>query len=321
MPLEPLFCEFKPQIESCFSEAVADAKLSLVDIKLLISEEPYGRHTARAQFLVITSQKQVICTWNGLASLWALSQSISRLAKRVFEARRSGKDELQLDDDIELETGLKGIELARRFLDNDVPSEFASKAHWPAWAPPIISHPDPGTDDHTGVLLFVGALGWIFRHELAHIVLNHDERQKRFDIDTIGCERESDKQAAIWLKRDLSADVDRELGAKPSISDLALDANALVTGVGLIWIALFDSEQTRGSADYPPVAERIEACWNTFELSADSAASEIIADIVGCWLTPDKRFGPDRGFDTSADAMYDALYRLNQHISSIQIHF
>lgn len=314
MPLEPLFGSFRPAIEACFGEARADAGQDAVALQ--IEEGPRDpRSTGRAEFLVIEPAGPVRITWNGIASLWVFCQAAARLGRRMFDGKRLGKQSLAIDEDPELERGLDSLELARRFCTQDVPAQIAATKHWPDWAPPIDPSPAAGSDAEIGNRFFFGALGWIFRHELAHLERRHAERQRDDGWSDLNCETDADRAATIWLKGGRQADRTRQPGAHPSVEEVQLEGRAISVGLGLIWVALFETDRGRAVDTHPPVADRIFACVEELEVREDSAAAEILSDIIQAWIAPEDNWTPEGGYPTADDAFVDAIIRLHRHLS------
>jgi hypothetical protein len=90
----------------------------------------------------------------------------------------------------------------------------------------------------------LGALDWILRHEIAHIALNHAQREITEGITYKACETEADTQATRWLQGTLRTDPDRQLGTPPARSELDLEWRGISIGLGIIWIALFEAGLT-----------------------------------------------------------------------------
>lgn len=213
MPLELLFHPFRPRIEECFARARADGGVSVAAVTLTIENEPRGLGRARAEFTVIDPRGPVRVTWNGIASLWALAQGAARLSRRMYGGRRENAQQLAIDGDPELERGLHSLELARRLCT-------ASLDHWPTWAPQISVSPALDTDDDVGNRFFLGALSWMFRHELAHVACDHAARQVPEGLTTRECEGEADVQATRWFRGSFQADPNRLTGDLPGASEL-----------------------------------------------------------------------------------------------------
>jgi hypothetical protein len=317
MPIKPLFHPFQSLIEECFTEAKADAVAAVIAVDLQIEEEPHNFGARRAEFLVLDPTGPVRITWNGIASLWAFAQAAARLGRRMFEGKRRGDQRLMVDDDPEIQRGLQSLELARRFLTMDVPALAASATHWPQWAPQINAMPLKNSDDEIGNRLFLGALGLILRHELAHVVLDHASRQKMGRLTTRESETEADIQAARWLRASLQTDSGRLVGTKPGEKELQLEWRAISVGLGLIWVALFEADLSQPNNDYPPVAERLFACLHELGLREDSFAAEFLSDIIQVWIAPQETWMPSGGYSTAQEALNDAVYRLHRYLGSV----
>src|SRR5688572_8199069 len=103
-----------------FEIAVREAELGSQNVRLELNERPHESQTA-AEFSAAPASGTIRVTWAGVASLWALAQGVSRVARRMFEARRSGKNRLEISEGSALDDGLNFIEFARRLCLHDLP--------------------------------------------------------------------------------------------------------------------------------------------------------------------------------------------------------
>jgi hypothetical protein len=184
--LHSAFAPFEPQIRAAFARAVADTNLNPNDTELVIADKSHRLDQYEAEFAALANPNRVQITWNAVASLWACAQGLGRLTRRMFEAQRVRADRLYLDKDQELENGLYFYELSRRLAKHRFD-------RWVDWLP----FPDAAPtqrDDQFGNRLFFAALGWIIRHELAHIELQHHARIDA-NFTRYEAEIEADKQA------------------------------------------------------------------------------------------------------------------------------
>ena len=313
MPLEPLFRAFLPSIQESFAKAKRDGGLKAEEITLVIEEEPLGKGRARAEFNVMNPAGPVRITWNGVGSLWAFSQGAVRLSSRMFEEKRRGGESLLIDSDPELRRGLDSLVMAERLCSNDIPVEKASLKDWPSWAPPIEASPT-AHDDIRGNWFFLAALGWIFRHEIAHVALSHSQRQTSDGLTDQQCEAEADIEATRWLRASYVVDPTRKAGSHPDPTEIELERRALWVGLGLIWVALFEADRGRTSEKHPPVADRLFACLEELQLKEDSFATEVLSDVIQVWLSPEKGWGISKEFDTSRGAMDEAIFQLHRRL-------
>jgi hypothetical protein len=317
MPLQPLFGVFRPLVEVVFAKAKAAGGLRVTAVELQIEEEPRDKG-ARAEFLVLEPAGPVRVTWNGVASLWAFSQGAGRLSRRMFDGKRRGLQVLSIDDDPELGRGLDSLELARRLCTQDIPTEAATLVSWPKWAPAIDPSPIPDSDSDTGNRLLSGALAWIFRHELAHLSLDHARREASEGLTTADCETEADLEATRWIRGALRANASRVIsGRPPGPEELQLEQRALVIGIGLIWVAFFEADRRVRNTGYPPAAERLFRCITELGLREDSAAYEVLSDIIHAWLDPEDAWIPASKRVTADHAFSEAIVRLHRHLSSV----
>lgn len=313
MPLAPLFEFLLPIVRERFELARADAGIAAGRISLQIEEERLNTASPhRAEFSIELPSGPVRITWSGIASLWVLCQSFARISRRMFESKRAGKTFLEIGGDVELERGVMGLELARRLLLQDVPPELAVPDKWPTWAPEIEPSSQSGPDNDTGNRFFGGALDFIFRHELAHVFLGHPLPSPTPSPNEQKYENEADEQAVIWLRGEGERDVQRLIGQTLSEAELKIEWNTIAVGVGLIWVASFEAEVISTASTHPPVSERLQNCVEKLGIREDSAAGEILADILQCWLDPEGSWAPEGGYRNAQEALFEALFRLHR---------
>jgi hypothetical protein len=309
--LAQAFASFEPEILAAFARALSDANLDPNATRLLIADRSHRLDHYEAEFAAIVPPGQVQVTWNGIASLWACAQGLARLTRRMFEAQRSSVARLYLNNDPELVRGLYFYELARRLSKHRFD-------RWVDWVPP----PDFKSiqrEDQFGNRLFLAALGWILRHELAHLSLQHHARIGTKSITRYEAELEADEQASKWVRGALKADHSRAAGQNPSTDELELERRALATSVGLLWVGLFEEAFHSPSPGYPAIAERIFVSFELFDLAEDSFASEIFSYSVKAWIDPQGDWGvPVDKKDASARAAFiAAVVRLHRHMTDL----
>lgn len=84
--LGDLFAEYEPKIRTIFETIASEAGFPAVEVpELEFTETP----TAML-FRCVPSKKLVLADWRGIASLWAMSQAMGRLAPALFNVRRNG---------------------------------------------------------------------------------------------------------------------------------------------------------------------------------------------------------------------------------------
>jgi Peptidase U49 len=203
--LRSIFAPFEPQIRDVFARAMSDARLNPSDNQLVLADRSHRLDQYEAEFAAIVRPGRVQITWNGIASLWACAQGLARLTRRMFDAQRARVERLSLSEDVELERGLYFYALARRLAKNRFD-------RWVDWVPPPVATATQG-DDRLGNRLFLAALGWIIRHELAHLALQHHTRINAVCLTRYDAEVEADEQASTWLKSSFEADHLRPAGA------------------------------------------------------------------------------------------------------------
>ena len=303
MTVRVFFQQFEPHIRERFARALADAGDSANGLALELRDEPYEQSNWRTEFCVTPPSGPVRITWAGIASLWCCCQAAARMARRMFEGKRRGMQRLEVADDPAIRAGLNLFVLCQRLCRTDFPQEAADDGTWVDWAPrPEVSPTDP--DSIVGNNFFYGALGWIMRHEIAHITLQHG-----IVVDSVRAENDADRQATEWYRGGRRADPDRELSAHPGQPELELEFRAIAIGIGLIWVAMFESLTGRSGTTHPPSAERIFRCMNLLCPREDTMAGEVLADIIQAWIDPQGNWAP-QGYADARTALNDALERL-----------
>jgi Peptidase U49 len=305
MTVRIFFQDFEAAIQERFSRAVADAGDEARHLTLELIEKPYEGGWA-AEFSVTPPNGPVRITWAGIASLWACAQGAVRLSRRMFEAKRQKApgDKLFFSDDQELEFGRCLMTLSERLCRTDFPTQPMDATKWVDWAPEPDFAPT-NIDSQNGNNFFYGALSWIMRHEIAHVVLQHSVA-----VYPMEAEIDADRQATEWLRGGRESDPHREPGTRPDSEEIELEQRALVIGIALIWIAIFETLVGRLSATHPPTAERFFRCINALKLREDSAAAEILHDILQVWLDPTGSWAPQSGYPTAQTALDSALSHL-----------
>jgi len=307
MPFQTLFGVFQSEIEARFAAAKSDAGEDMSDVTFEIHEEPNNPRSWRAEFLSIGASRRVRITWNGIASLWACAQGASRICRVMYDAKRRGEQGFYSDKVVDFRQGEACVELVQRLFNGDVPKAFASAEYWPSWAPPIDPTAEPASDTGKGNQFFLGALGWILRHELAHIARNHDAG----GLIERDAEREADEFATQWLRGSREADSKRELGTPSSGEERELDFRAISLGIGLIWVAMFEAHASYRPDSHPRVAQRLDKCLGFLKLRDDSPGLEILADFIQVWIRPDfKAPVPIRVARQAMDLMLSELYAI-----------
>lgn len=311
--LPSLFTPFVGKIDLAYRTACVDADVNPTAIPLKLEELSYNKGAYENEFAAIGAPSQVRITWNGLASLWAFSQGAARIGRKMFEAQRSADPKgppPELPIDGELETGLCLLQLSICLAKNRFD-------RWVDWAPA----PDALAEtlsDAEGNQLFLGALGWIMRHELAHHELKHHACPSGLPSDNKARELDADDRATKWMKGALSADPARACGVRPNSDELELERRALATFIGLIWVAQFELGPHGESTTHPDAASRLHAVARQLALNQDSFAAEILSYLVKVLIDPEGYWPPDTEQAFAGDAAIDALIRLNRQISSLR---
>jgi len=178
------------------------------------------------------------------------------------------------------------------------------------WAPKPKLAPTTA-DSQIGNAFFFGALSWIIRHEIAHVTLQHV-----VVVDSIQAENDADRQATEWLRGEREADPNRVPTAHPGKMELELEQRAIVAGIGLIWVAMFETAVGIPGKTHPPSAERLFRCFEILNLREDSAAAEILADVLKAWIDPTGNWATGEGHPDTKAALDTALGRLYEILRS-----
>jgi Peptidase U49 len=307
-----VFEQFEPAIRKCFSRAIDDAGDRARDIQLEIHVDAL-RPGHKAEFAALPEDRVVRVTWNSIATLWSCCQGFARIAKAMHEGVRNGRERLEVTPNSDLKIGLDLVTASMWFNTNDLPSD--GKLHWINGLPPPSALPND-QNNINGHHLFLGALAWILRHEIAHITLGHV-----FAIasDSIIQEKQADDQAADWLRGDRIADESRPAGVLPTGQELELEQLAVAIVLGTAWIASFEIRARQPSAVHPPIADRIFNTLERMRLREDSAALEIAANCISALIDPQGQWStPDKPFQNSLEFLQDAVCRLQRYMLDLK---
>jgi hypothetical protein len=302
MGLDQLFTGYINPIRNLFERIAVENGFSGEHVPVLDLTDTESAMLFRS----VPSERTVRVEWRGIASLWAMSQSLGRLAPAMFNARRSGAESVDLVD---------GTPRALGHLYIGYSKQLCVRQQW-RWNT-FFPKPDPTSNDEdvkAGNLFFMRALEWILRHEIAHIALGHedsvwDQGQSRAE------ETDADHHATLALKGDLHIDESRAAGAPPSPAELELERRALAAGVGLIWIAVYEDARGASGDKYPPIANRLYRSLEEFGLAKDSGAAEILSGFIKAWIDPEGLWPPKPAAEATAQAALDeACLRLDEYI-------
>jgi len=315
MRFEPQFACLEPLIRETFARAKSDAGKDVEAVELeLIEDKLKDVARSRVAFGVALPRGPVKITWAAVGALWAASQACSRLAREMFNAKRRNEERVTPTPGSHTDIGLLFMNLAQQLMTlNDPPG--ASVVRWHDLPNPE-AEPEPGSDAALGNQWFARALAWILRHELAHVVGRHLERQKEEGKDSTIYETEADDQATAWLVGEFKADPGRELMSRPEADEIQLEARAVAIGFALIFVAMFEAEIGLVDDEHPPVAERLFGCLDRLGLREDSFAMEVLSDLLKAWLDPQGDWGRA---PSSRDALAGALVKLPRLMAEIPI--
>jgi hypothetical protein len=303
-PLERIFAARETEIRSVFDRALADASLDQPATLILAS--------GKSRFEATHLDNQVRVTWCGVASLWAFCQGVAIIGKRATDARQRGILAPQLD----VKADPKLSQMLTLF-DFSVWISEHPNAQWPTELP----HPSseqPDGDQNAGEFFFRYSLGWIFRHELAHIRFRHSLTGAPDVLRSE--ENQADSAASKWLKGNYATDSSRVAGEHPNETEMELERRALAAEVVLLWVALFEKPQQLADASYPRIAERMMRGVDLFELPDDSFAAQIVGDALKAWLDPEgdwpQEKEPSRA--TATASLMEGLKQLHQRLTREQ---
>lgn len=302
MGLQQLFATYEPPIRTTFDRIVTSLNNdlnSMLPVKLELTETD-----KKSLFVSIPSRRLVRVEWRGIASLWAISQAAGHLCLQMHNARRNGVGQLDIQKDSVEELGLYFIDFSKQLC---VPQTW----RWNSYFPLPDRHPDSEHAQY-GELFFDRSLEWILHHEVAHIVLGHDDFPMTQDLSRAQ-EKEADFKASQTLKSELARDATRAAGARPSAQEIKLEQSALAAGVGLIWVALFEDAGSGPSNMHPAIAERLHGCLEQYSLAKDSGAAEILSDLIKAWIGPESDWPTESNEEATAQAALDvAATRLDE---------
>ncbi|BBK42801.1 hypothetical protein STVA_28210 [Allostella vacuolata] len=306
-----LFCPFFADIQRVYASACKDAAVDATMIPLRLEDLSDAQAAYEAEFAAFGAPAPFVrITWNGIASLWAFSQAVIRIGRPCFEAQRAADPhgappEIPVTGDVE--TGIDLVTLSVRLAKNRFD-------RWVEWAPvpdaQIRSDPDG-----SGNFLFLNALSWIVRHELAHIVLNHHAVTYTLPDDKKRAELEADAKATLWMKGLFAPSISRSAGSQPSSAEIALERRALGVMCGLLWLTQFELISHGTSPTHPDAVSRLTSVISILQLREDSFASEILCYIVKVLIDPESPWPSDAREPSASDAAIDALIRLNRFIT------
>lgn len=311
--LPQVFSTFRPVVERWYLACCDDAGVTPAEVPLkledLALEVP---RTFRSEFAAVTPPPAVRITWNGLASLWAFSQAVVRVGRPMFEAQRTadptaGPPQLAIGG--ELEEGMHLFELSSRLSRNKFDG-------WVDWAP--VPDPDAVGASLGGNRTFENALGWIMRHELAHLRLNHHAVAEPLPHEAKEQEFQADAQATHWMKGSLQVDPGRALETRPSETELDLERRALGMFTGLAWVAQFELVPHGNSSTHPPVMDRIGRMIGDLRLADDSFACEMLSYVTKVLVDPEGVWPPDQEVPTAKDAAMEAMFRLSRAVAAFK---
>ena len=229
----------------------------------------------------------------------------------MFEAQRAANPEdppPELPVEGEQPTGTRFLELSVRLTKHRFD-------HWVDWVPgpDALDETGPGAE---GSQLFLGALGWIRRHEFAHHILNHQELRSCMTADSKAQELEADDRATTWMKGGHTAELERQFRVRPLPSEMELERRALVILVGVIRPAQFEVGPHGKNTTHPDAVTKLNAMIQRLALAQDSFATETLSYLVKVLIDPDGDWSADSESSYAIDAATDAMIRPNRPINA-----
>jgi len=228
----------------------------------------------------------ITVSFAALLSLWATAHAGLLICNQAAQAMRAKQTELDPETNPSVARALELVRAAQGLI-REKSTPWREDLPMPNPTPPIGSH------DWAVNNLFLGAVGWILLHEIAHINLNHEEVTS--DSITQRQEHEADRWASNWIFDKLQDEPTRAF-------------RIFATATALTWIGLVDDIR-RGSTTHPHASERLGKCFSLFGGDAESAGLEFATYLVKVFFTPSIKL-PDA--ETPEDALRDALISYSQ---------
>jgi hypothetical protein len=312
--LQTSFKQFEPAIREIYERATREAGVDAqaVPLELTAVSKRFGRH--EAEFAALGDPPRVAITWNGIASLWAAAHAIARVGRVMFEAQRKlSRDDdrrLMLTDYPEAETGLLLFILSRNLAKHHFEQWIVGN-----WAPTPTAQPLPD-NDRNGNAIFLRALDWIIRHELAHLVRKHLDEKGRLREDHFRREWEADETATKWMRGANAPDPSRPTTAPPAGSELSLENVAVGIFAGVVWIGQFECVRHAESYTHPDAASRLMKVLDILGLREDSGSLEIVSYAIKALIDPQGKWPDGSDRPSALDAAQDAAIQLSRFIQS-----
>ncbi|RNJ48048.1 phage exclusion protein Lit family protein [Methylocystis hirsuta] len=242
----------------------------------LALEEGPAQATARVD------RREIVVTFAALLGLWAVARAAMIAGVEAIAASRADRRILDSGPNSPMAEALALIAAAEALIRDPC-------AAWPDGLP----HPDAaapeGSDDWRVNNVFLGAVGWICLHEVAHIHLGHEPDT------TDALRRRQENEADSWATRWV---LDR---APP---DLRREFRVFAIAAGLAWIALVDKVR-RGSLTHPHAWERLGHCAQVFGTEELSPGLELSTHAMkACFFPHD----PIEDFETPQEAFFGTLF-------------
>lgn len=192
-------------------------------------------HPEDNTFRAKPTSKVIEVNYAALASLWAIAKAAWLIAREGVAANRAGETELPTGPGTPVSEARNLVDTARKLISN-------AGARWPT----DLATPNPDAEDNTEDSflnnVFLGAVGWVILHEIAHIHLGH-QGTVNSDV-SFDQEHQADLWAARWVLEKVPA------------GDVCGYFRVFAISAAMIWLAVLDDVR-RGSTTHPHAWQRL----------------------------------------------------------------
>lgn len=297
MPENSFLIPIKDRIRSAFLESIPE-KRDLIE-RLLQKLDNVDIDDRSDSFGCYPNYGIITGSWWALETLWCCSFAVATFGPHLEKAIEKHQQHVYFRKDDPfgiiaiglLNWSFSVIETKKRrpWLHSNVP--------WPCL--------DDGTPTYEGEDLeqtepiFIGAVGWILLHELAHIHHGHEGRE-----GSLNEEREADQSATEWVFGDAP------FGAAGG------RAEALVAA--LFYMTVRETLEGADS-DHPPMCERISQCFNFADLHNNAWPLCLMATLIDMLLQwSGKRDERDRKTESTCQSYLEEVLLALQKVRPAQ---